>query len=50
MNTTTDDKVDSSHHQIATNYWLDLPGCYQTKNLVTVLETIHQLREMGYKH
>ncbi|RYY29724.1 MAG: bifunctional folylpolyglutamate synthase/dihydrofolate synthase [Chitinophagaceae bacterium] len=40
--------VDSSHHQDRDNYLLDLPGFYQTKNLVTVLETIHQLREMGY--
>jgi dihydrofolate synthase/folylpolyglutamate synthase len=26
------------------NYVLDLPGIYQTKNLITVLEALHQLR------
>ncbi len=29
-------------------YRLDLPGIYQTRNLVTVLETVYQLREMGW--
>ena len=41
--------VDSQHHTDRTNYLLDLAGFYQTKNLVTVLETIHQLRVMGYE-
>jgi dihydrofolate synthase/folylpolyglutamate synthase len=30
-------------------YHLDLNGLYQTKNLITVLETIHQLSMMGWK-
>ncbi len=29
-------------------YELDLPGIYQTKNLVTVLEAVHQLRLAGW--
>ena len=31
------------------NYRLDLPGFYQTKNLITVLETIKVLKEKGWK-
>ncbi len=30
------------------DYMLDLPGIYQTKNLLTVLEAIHQLRLQGW--
>jgi dihydrofolate synthase/folylpolyglutamate synthase len=30
-------------------YTLDLPGVYQTKNLLTVLEAVHQLTAMGWK-
>jgi len=30
-------------------YELDLPGVYQTKNLVTVLGAVHELRAMGWK-
>ncbi len=30
------------------NYVLDLPGIYQTKNLITVLEALHQLRLQGW--
>jgi dihydrofolate synthase / folylpolyglutamate synthase len=29
-------------------YHLDLPGIYQTKNLLTVLETVHQLQQKGW--
>jgi dihydrofolate synthase / folylpolyglutamate synthase len=29
-------------------YYLDLPGIYQTKNLVTVLEAVHQLHLLGW--
>lgn len=29
-------------------YRLDLPGYYQTKNLVTVLESVHQLQQQGW--
>jgi dihydrofolate synthase/folylpolyglutamate synthase len=49
-----------SHHQlnvlvsrndeaIDKNYTLDLNGLYQTKNLVTVLESCHQLKKQGWK-
>jgi dihydrofolate synthase / folylpolyglutamate synthase len=34
----------STHDQSRVSYQLDLPGYYQLKNLVTVAETIHQLR------
>lgn len=34
----------NSHDQSRQTYQLDLPGYYQLKNLVTVTETIHQLR------
>jgi dihydrofolate synthase/folylpolyglutamate synthase len=30
------------------NYHLDLPGIYQTKNLLTVLEVCHQLNDAGF--
>jgi dihydrofolate synthase/folylpolyglutamate synthase len=30
-------------------YQLDLPGIYQTRNLLTVLEAVHQLRTKGWK-
>jgi dihydrofolate synthase / folylpolyglutamate synthase len=30
-------------------YHLDLPGLYQTKNLLTVLETCYQLQQQGWK-
>jgi dihydrofolate synthase/folylpolyglutamate synthase len=29
-------------------YYLDLPGIYQTKNLLTVLETCYQLQQQGW--
>jgi dihydrofolate synthase/folylpolyglutamate synthase len=35
----------NDEHEI---YALDLPGIYQTKNLVTVLETLHQLQLKGW--
>lgn len=38
------DKSNDSHH----TYQLDLPGLYQTKNLLTVLETAHQLQLQGW--
>jgi dihydrofolate synthase/folylpolyglutamate synthase len=41
--------VDSKHHTDHITYYLDLPGFYQTKNLVTVLETVQQLKKIGYK-
>ncbi len=39
------DKRKNEHHV----YHLDLPGVYQTKNIVTVLETVHQLQLKGWK-
>ena len=38
----------NSHDQSRVSYQLDLPGYYQLKNLVTVSETIHQLRAKKY--
>jgi len=37
--------VNKAEHEI---YALDLPGIYQTKNIVTVLETLHQLQKKGW--
>jgi dihydrofolate synthase/folylpolyglutamate synthase len=48
------------HHQLVlqvatsgtderTTYQLDLPGFYQTKNCITVLETIYHLQKAGFK-
>lgn len=31
------------------NYALDLTGQYQTRNLLTVLESVHQLRQLGWQ-
>lgn len=39
------DKASNAH----THYELDLPGIYQTKNLLTVLEAAHQLQLQGWK-
>jgi dihydrofolate synthase/folylpolyglutamate synthase len=39
------DKKDDAHH----TYQLDLPGIYQAKNLLTVLEAAHQLQLQGWK-
>jgi len=36
---------DKTDHQV---YHLDLPGIYQTKNLITVLETCSHLQQMGW--
>jgi dihydrofolate synthase/folylpolyglutamate synthase len=38
----------SSHDQSRATYHLDLPGYYQLKNLITVLECVHQLRLKGF--
>lgn len=37
-----------THDGSRVTYQLDLPGYYQLKNLVTVAETVHQLRSLGY--
>lgn len=39
------DKKTDAHH----TYQLDLPGIYQVKNLVTVLEAAHQLQLQGWR-
>lgn len=39
------DKRKNEHHL----YYLDLPGVYQTKNIVTVLEAVHQLQLQEWK-
>jgi dihydrofolate synthase/folylpolyglutamate synthase len=39
------DKITDAHH----TYSLDLPGIYQTRNLITVLEAAHQLELQGWK-
>jgi len=41
--------VDSSYTKERLSFELDLMGYYQTKNLVTVLETVHQLQQLGWK-
>ncbi|RZK46490.1 MAG: bifunctional folylpolyglutamate synthase/dihydrofolate synthase, partial [Pedobacter sp.] len=41
--------VDSQHHTDRTAYLLDLPGYYQTKNLLTVLAACTVLQENGWK-
>ena len=42
--------VEIVHHEqdARETYHLDLPGVYQTKNLITLLETIHQLNLQGW--
>ena len=39
----------NSHDQSRVSYQLDLPGYYQLKNLVTVSETVHQLRAKKFE-
>jgi dihydrofolate synthase/folylpolyglutamate synthase len=39
-------RVHKTDHQL---YRLDLPGIYQTKNLITVLEVCSQLKQQGWK-
>jgi dihydrofolate synthase/folylpolyglutamate synthase len=43
--------IDVAEHgsDIRHSYVLDLPGIYQTKNLLTVIEAIHQLRLQGWQ-
>lgn len=40
--------VIENRNQELSHYKLDLPGYYQTKNLVTVLEAVHQLQLKGW--
>ena len=41
-------QVTRNGHDERIPYRLDLPGYYQTKNLVTVLESVHQLQQRGW--
>lgn len=41
-------EVSGQHHTDHKKYHLDLPGIYQTKNLLTVLETCSQLQQRGW--
>jgi dihydrofolate synthase/folylpolyglutamate synthase len=41
-------EVASAHHTDHKIYELDLPGIYQTKNLLTVLEACSQLQQIGW--
>jgi dihydrofolate synthase/folylpolyglutamate synthase len=41
-------QVADDHHTDHKNYHLDLPGIYQTKNLLTVLEACTQLQQLGW--
>lgn len=42
-------EVAEEHHTDHRVYHLDLPGIYQTKNLLTVLEACSQLQQQGWK-
>ncbi|MBO9201759.1 MULTISPECIES: bifunctional folylpolyglutamate synthase/dihydrofolate synthase [Niastella] len=42
-------QVATSGTDVRNSYQLDLPGYYQTKNCITVLEVIYHLQKAGYK-
>ncbi|AEV98442.1 dihydrofolate synthase [Niastella koreensis] len=42
-------EVATSSPDVRNSYQLDLPGYYQTKNCITVLEVIYHLQKAGYK-
>ncbi|OQP40939.1 dihydrofolate synthase [Niastella yeongjuensis] len=42
-------QVATSATDVRNSYQLDLPGFYQTKNCITVLEVIYHLQKAGYK-
>lgn len=42
-------EVAEEHHTDHKTWHLDLPGLYQTKNLITVLEVCSQLKKLGWK-
>lgn len=42
-------EVENKHSKERKNYLLDLTGIYQTKNLLAVLEAIHQLQIKGWQ-
>ena len=41
-------EVENNHTKERKNYSLDLTGVYQTKNLLAVLEAVHQLQQKGW--
>ena len=45
LNVEVVDKRRDEHY----NYQLDLPGVYQTKNIITVLEAVHQIQIQGWQ-
>lgn len=42
-------EITTSHDDSKAWYHLDLPGIYQTRNLLTVLEAVHQLKQKGWQ-
>lgn len=42
-------RIDDHYHQDQKIYELDLHGIYQLKNIITVLESVKQLQNIGYK-
>jgi dihydrofolate synthase/folylpolyglutamate synthase len=42
-------KVEEKESTAEFQYTLDLPGIYQTKNILTVLSSVRQLQKMGWK-
>lgn len=42
-------RIDDHHHSDQKVYELDLHGIYQLKNIITVLESVRQLQNLGYK-
>lgn len=42
-------EVTTTHDDTKAYYHLDLPGVYQTQNLLAVLEAVHQLKVKGWK-
>lgn len=42
-------EVGEAHHTDHKKYHLDLPGIYQAKNLLTVLEACSQLQQLGWR-
>ncbi len=41
--------VADKHTDEHTTYLLDLPGIYQTKNIICLLEAVHQLKKLGWQ-
>jgi dihydrofolate synthase/folylpolyglutamate synthase len=45
LSVTVSNQANGEHHA----FQLDLPGLYQTNNLLTILEAVHQLKKQGYQ-